>query len=252
MNKKNLSFILILLIVIIFFSVLFFKKDRPVNQNLKQQDISSLTPYKINTFEDFENSLFCNEFECNFQGNGKISTGDEFRKYKLLKEDVYLEMTVSNEQLYEINLAFLSYYENNEELNINVIFKLLNSIDSDITIDAEGNSAKEYIMHNIETNTYLSGEMFNWGPYFINVGKDGHWGWNPSMIIRRVLSNVERDNIIKINCPSPYRLMTDDGRCLWSCYPGSTPGANNECVCKPGYVETGKDKLGRRICELKK
>ena len=55
-----------------------------------------------------------------------------------------------------------------------------------------------------------------------------------------------------INCPEPYHKLTDDGRCLWSCYPGSTPGANNECVCKPGYVETGKDKSGRRICELKK
>lgn len=76
---------------------------------------------------------------------------------------------------------------------------------------------------------------------------------DPEKIMKDYPSKTQGDKVVNptARCPKPYRKLTDDGRCLWSCYPGSTPGANNECVCKPGYIETGQDKLGRRICEIK-
>ncbi len=50
-------------------------------------------------------------------------------------------------------------------------------------------------------------------------------------------------------CPAPYHVLAQDGRCVWSCGEGTTPdNKTNECVCKPGLKETGKDKFGRRIC----
>ena len=48
--------------------------------------------------------------------------------------------------------------------------------------------------------------------------------------------------------PGPYHVETSDGRCVWSCGPGTQPGASGECVCQPGLVETGQDQFGRRVC----
>lgn len=62
-------------------------------------------------------------------------------------------------------------------------------------------------------------------------------------------SNAEQSKEL-INCPGPYRIIASDGNCKWSCSQGTMPGDSNECVCKPGYIETGKDSLGRRICEV--
>ena len=50
------------------------------------------------------------------------------------------------------------------------------------------------------------------------------------------------------NCPGPYHVLTNDGRCVWSCSAGTQPGASGECECQPGYVETGQDNFGRRVC----
>ncbi|MFH1256948.1 MAG: dockerin type I domain-containing protein, partial [Candidatus Diapherotrites archaeon] len=52
-------------------------------------------------------------------------------------------------------------------------------------------------------------------------------------------------------CPKPYHGISPDGRCVWSCSEGTTPDtASNECICKEGYVETGTDQFGRRVCTL--
>lgn len=50
------------------------------------------------------------------------------------------------------------------------------------------------------------------------------------------------------SCVGPYHVLASDGRCVWSCSAGTTPGDNNQCVCKEGYAETGTDQFGRRIC----
>lgn len=51
-------------------------------------------------------------------------------------------------------------------------------------------------------------------------------------------------------CPVPYLVINAAGNCVWSCSQGTVPGSNGECECKAGYSETGKDSLGRRICEI--
>jgi hypothetical protein len=50
------------------------------------------------------------------------------------------------------------------------------------------------------------------------------------------------------NCPSPYHVLTSDGRCVWSCAPSTQPGSSGECVCQQGLVESGQDQFGRRVC----
>lgn len=55
-------------------------------------------------------------------------------------------------------------------------------------------------------------------------------------------------------CLEPYHVKAEDGRCVWSCSEGTEPdprGVNSnaaECVCKPGLVEVGTDRFGRRVC----
>ncbi|MBI4094380.1 MAG: hypothetical protein HY436_01075 [Candidatus Liptonbacteria bacterium] len=51
------------------------------------------------------------------------------------------------------------------------------------------------------------------------------------------------------SCPAPYHVLTFDGRCVWSCGAGTQPSnTTNECVCQAGYVQTGTDAFGRRVC----
>ncbi len=53
-------------------------------------------------------------------------------------------------------------------------------------------------------------------------------------------------------CPKPFHVLTDDGRCVWSCAAGTTPDTTtNECVCQTGYYQTGTDIFGRRVCKSK-
>lgn len=54
------------------------------------------------------------------------------------------------------------------------------------------------------------------------------------------------------SCKGPYHVLAPDGRCVWSCSEGTTPGkvAPFECVCKPGFKETSTDRFGRRVCTL--
>lgn len=51
--------------------------------------------------------------------------------------------------------------------------------------------------------------------------------------------------------PYPYHVLASDGRCVWSCGVGTTPGGAQdgyECVCQDGMTETGTDQFGRRTC----
>ncbi len=60
---------------------------------------------------------------------------------------------------------------------------------------------------------------------------------------------VESSHFTSTTCPKPYHVITSDDRCVWSCSTGTTPdSASNECVCKPGYTQTGTDSFGRRTC----
>lgn len=49
-------------------------------------------------------------------------------------------------------------------------------------------------------------------------------------------------------CVGPYHARSPDGRCVWSCSRGTRPCVY-ECVCRSGFVETGTDSIGRRVCE---
>lgn len=49
-------------------------------------------------------------------------------------------------------------------------------------------------------------------------------------------------------CVGPYRVVTPDNRCVWSCGRGTRPCAS-ECVCQPGLTESGTDTFGRRTCD---
>ncbi len=62
-------------------------------------------------------------------------------------------------------------------------------------------------------------------------------------------TNARQVGAAQAVCPAPYHVVAPDGRCVWSCSEGTTPDKKtNECVCKPGLKETGKDQFGRRIC----
>lgn len=51
------------------------------------------------------------------------------------------------------------------------------------------------------------------------------------------------------SCVGPYHVFAPDGRCVWSCGTGTTPdNVSNQCVCQSGYIESGTDQFGRRIC----
>lgn len=50
-------------------------------------------------------------------------------------------------------------------------------------------------------------------------------------------------------CEGPYRILTGDGRCVWSCGSGTQPdNASQQCVCQPGLTQSGVDQFGRRVC----
>ena len=52
-------------------------------------------------------------------------------------------------------------------------------------------------------------------------------------------------------CPGPYHGRSREGYCVWSCGEGTQPDdATGTCVCRPGHVQTGTDRGGRRVCRL--
>src|SRR3989338_1235255 len=68
-----------------------------------------------------------------------------------------------------------------------------------------------------------------------------------TFIFLLIVSAAKADN--NTLCPSPYHVLTSDSRCVWSCSTGTTPdNPSNECVCQPGYTQTGTDSFGRRVC----
>ena len=65
----------------------------------------------------------------------------------------------------------------------------------------------------------------------------------------RLISDDDNDNgQTQPDCPGPYHVLANDGRCVWSCSQGTQPGPSGECECQPGLVETSQDQLGRRVC----
>lgn len=59
----------------------------------------------------------------------------------------------------------------------------------------------------------------------------------------------DEGNRASLDCPRPYHVATDDGRCVWSCSEGTRPDdASGECVCQAGLREVDQDRSGRRIC----
>lgn len=65
-------------------------------------------------------------------------------------------------------------------------------------------------------------------------------------------SNTANATLVANYCPSPYRAVASDGRCVWSCGSGTQPddpsNINGQCVCKAGYTESSTDQFGRRVC----
>ncbi len=55
---------------------------------------------------------------------------------------------------------------------------------------------------------------------------------------------------VTASCPAPYQTPTADGiTCTFTCASGTVPNqSSGQCVCRRGYVETGADNQGRRIC----
>ena len=55
---------------------------------------------------------------------------------------------------------------------------------------------------------------------------------------------------VAASCPAPYQTPNADGvTCTFTCAQGTVPDqASGQCVCQQGYVQTGADNQGRRIC----
>jgi len=80
------------------------------------------------------------------------------------------------------------------------------------------------------------------------------------LVASALLPNPAPRPQVKSNCPDavaasckrPYWNLSSDGRCVWSCAKGTRPDpVTKECVCRTGFVQTGKDPSGRRICTAK-
>ena len=50
-------------------------------------------------------------------------------------------------------------------------------------------------------------------------------------------------------CAGPYRVLTSDNRCVWTCAAGTRPDrASNTCTCQTGLSPNGRDRFGRLTC----
>lgn len=109
----------------------------------------------------------------------------------------------------------------------------------------------------------------------IEFGKDQefkHWNPNKGLNYYRISvvlldDSVMHSEVIEINfegemeeekeensiqCEGPYKVLTQDNRCVWSCSQGTQPNdETNTCECKEGYEKTQTDDFGRKICEKK-
>ena len=124
-----------------------------LSQEQKNQNTQLPPPEKIETLADFENSQFCRDFKCNEEDSWQLSSGGINHSYAqiLLGGDKYnyitIEVTTKNNQVTGFGLMYFD-----RELSglrsgdLEIAYKLLNSIDSTRSID----SIKNYIIQNIE------------------------------------------------------------------------------------------------------
>ena len=81
-------------------------------------------------------------------------------------------------------------------------------------------------------------------PGHVQVGKDS---FGRKICEMSSVADVEKE----LCCGgSNYWVKTPDDRCVWSCGVGTTPDKKTcgECVCKDGFVSSGVDTFGRRVC----
>ena len=149
-----------------------------LSQEQKNQNTQLPPPEKIETLADFENSQFCRDFKCNEEDSWQLSSGGINHSYAqiLLGGDKYnyitIEVTTKNNQVTGFGLMYFD-----RELSglrsgdLEIAYKLLNSIDSTRSID----SIKNYIIQNIEKELSQINQSspISWGPFNVYSGKVG-------------------------------------------------------------------------------
>ena len=143
-----------------------------------QNNQSQSPPEKIETLADFENSQFCRDSKCNEEDSWQLNSGGINHSYAKipLSGDKYnyitIEVTTKSEQVTGFGLMYFD-----RELSglrsgdLEIAYKLLNSIDSTRNID----SIKNYIIQNIEKEVSQINQSspILWGPFNIYAGKVG-------------------------------------------------------------------------------
>ena len=142
-------------------------------QQIQKQPISD----KIENLTDFENSQFCKDLKCNKEDSWQLNSGGVNHSYHIpLSSDKYnyitVEITIENKRATDFGLM---YYD--RELSglssddLEIAYKLLNSIDSTRNID----SVKNYIVQNIEKEIFQINKVspISWGLFNVYAGKIG-------------------------------------------------------------------------------
>lgn len=149
-----------------------------LSQQQEKQNNQLPSPEKIETLADFENSQFCRDFKCNEEDSWSLNSGGINHSYAqiFLGGDKYnyitIEVTTKNEQVTGFGLMYFD-----RELSglrsgdLEIAYKLLNSIDSTRDID----SIKNYIANGIEKELSQINQSspISWGSFNIYVGKVG-------------------------------------------------------------------------------
>lgn len=181
-NKNKLYYLAALIIITLFSLTAQFqnyKKHSEFNTSITetpaQNDSTTkkeIISYQINSYADFDNSPFCKTYNCNQIDTG---TGDKFHKYELLADDdFYLEVVAQNNQLESILINNLDSRHKMKGNDLNIFFDLLRSIDSGLEIDDPRDSAVDYIISHIDSQSiYGNVEATTWGPvYSISAGRE--------------------------------------------------------------------------------
>ncbi len=174
---------IILLVVIIVIADENEEKSAPTNQLQFSQEqpsqknqLQSL-PDKIETLADFENSQFCRDFKCNKGDSWQLSSGGINHFYSIpLGGDKYnyitIEIVTENKQVTEFGLMYFDREVSGlSPSDLEIAYKLLNSIDSTDSID----SVKNYIIQNIEQENFQIRQVspILWGTFNVYAGKIG-------------------------------------------------------------------------------
>lgn len=149
-----------------------------LSQEQEKQNNQLPPPEKIETLADFENSQFCRDFKCDEEDSWPLNSGGINHSYAqiFLGGDKYnyitIEVTTKNAQVAGFGLMYFD-----RELSglrsgdLEIAYKLLNSIDSTRSID----SIKNHIANGIEKELSQINQSspISWGPFNIYVGKVG-------------------------------------------------------------------------------